>query len=372
MDEKTSRALLSGCPSVGPMRFRRLEEVFGSGLAAWEAGPSRWGEVEGMGNTGALAKEAKTATARWPAEAAALAKAGVKLVVPDDPEYPEPLKSLDDRPFILYMLGEWRPLDALAVALVGSRKFSVYGRMATERLARELAWAGVTVVSGLARGIDSIAHETVVNANGRTFGVLGSGFGRFYPPENRDLARRMEAHGGVVTEHAWSADPMPANFPRRNRLISGMSLGVVVVEADVKSGALITARLAADQGRDVFAVPGSIFAPTSRGPHLLLKQGARPVEDAQDVLDALEVFRDLLPKAARPARAIPVPAGVQGPEAALLEKISLEPAGTDALSRETGLDAGSLAAVLLRLELKGLIKALPGKLYVRAEPALKG
>lgn len=378
-DEHQARALLSGCPSLGPQRFRRLQEAFGSAVGILASDPSSWGALEGIGSVvgGALAKELVVARKHWDVESKAREKAGVKLVGPDDDRYPEGLKSLDDAPFILYMKGEWKPVDAFAVALVGARAATVYGRAATERLARELGEAGVTVVSGLARGVDSVAHSTAVKHGARTIGVIGSGFGHFYPVENRDLADEMAENGAVITEHPWSMEPLPLNFPRRNRLISGMSQAVVVVEAGLKSGALITARLAADQGRDVFAVPGPIFSAMSRGPHLLLKQGARPAEDAQDILDALNIFRGLMTEGVlrRPAgdrKPVGPPANLPPAETALLGKISLDPAGVDVLSAASGLAPGALAALLLNLELKGLIRALPGKVYVRTEAALKG
>jgi DNA processing protein len=365
-----ARLLFSHCPSIGPARFRRLEGAFGSAWEAWEAGPRAWRAVEGLENApaGVFERESGLAPDLWERSAPVMERAGVRALAPSDEGYPAVLKSLDDAPFILYIQGEWRPLDALAVAVVGSRKPTAYGRAAADRLSRELAQAGVTVVSGLARGIDSAAHEAAVKNKGRTIGVLGGGMGRFYPPENRGLAARMAAQGAVVSEHPWAAEPARFNFPRRNRIIAGLSLGVVVVEADVKSGALITARLAADQGRDVFAVPGSVFSPMSRGPHRLLKEGARPVEDAQDVLEALEVFRDLVSR--------PAPSPVEAPavskeEGRLLERLSLEPVGTDALSGMTGMTPGFLASTLLDLELKGLVKSLPGKAYVRAGAALE-
>lgn len=378
-DEHLARALLSGCPSLGPQRFRRLHEAFGSAVGILASNPASWGALEGIGSVlgNTLVKELSVARQRWDLESREREKAGVKLVAPDDDLYPEGLKSLDDAPFILYMKGEWKPVDAFAVALVGARVCSVYGRAATERLARELGEAGVTVVSGLARGVDSVAHDTAVKHGKRTVGIIGSGFGSFYPEENRDLADKMAENGAVITEYPWSMGPLALNFPRRNRLISGMSQAVVVVEANLQSGALITARLAADQGRDVFAVPGSIFSPTSRGPHLLLKQGARPAEDVQDILDAMNVFQGLMTEGLirRPAgdrKPVGPPANLPPAETALLQKISLEPAGVDALSAASGLAPGALAALLLNLELKGLIKALPGKVYVRTEAALKG
>ncbi len=369
--DRRARILLSYCPAVGPVRFRRLEEAFGSAAAALEAGPGEWKGLEGFtrDSADALAKDLPRAEALWEKEFPSLEKAGVRPVTPSDADFPGVLNSLDDRPFILYIHGEWRPVDALAVAVVGSRRPTAYGRAAAERFARELASAGVTVVSGLARGIDGVAHEAVLKGRGRTVGVLGGGMGRFYPSEHRSLAARMAAQGAVVTEHPWSTEPVPLNFPRRNRIIAGLSLGVVVVEADVRSGALITARLAAEQGRDVFAVPGSIFSAMSRGPHRLLKEGARPVEDAEDVLDALEVFRDLVRHRVQEAPAALPP--ISGAEGRLLKNLSLDPVGADVLARATEMAPGALASALLNLELKGLIKSLPGRTYVRAGAALE-
>jgi DNA processing protein len=369
--DRLARILLSHCPTIGPARFRRLGERFGSAAEALEAGPGAWKSVEGFTPSLADALEGELSRARtlWGKEVPLMEKAGVRALVPSDEGFPGVLNSLDDAPFILYIQGDWRPVDALAVAVVGSRRPTAYGRAAAERLARELAEAGVTVVSGLARGIDAAAHDAVLKRKGRTVGVLGGGMGRFYPPEHRGLAARMAEQGAVVSEYPWFAEPVALNFPRRNRIIAGLSLGVVVVEADVRSGALITARLAAEQGRDVFAVPGSVFSPMSRGPHRLLKEGARPVEDAEDVLDALEVFRDLVRRRA-PAAPAPSPA-VSGVEEKLLESLSLEPVGADALARSTEMAPGALASALLNLELKGLIKSLPGRAYVRAGAALE-
>jgi DNA processing protein len=371
-EEREARILFSLCPLIGPARFRRLQAAFGSAVGAWKAGPSGWGSVEGftLDLAQGLAREAESARGRWEKDRPVLEKAGVRAVMPADDEWPSGLKSLEDAPYILYMRGRRRPADEFSVAVVGTRRPSPYGRSMAERLARELTEAGICVVSGLARGIDTAAHQSALKAGGRPIGVLGSGFGRFYPQENAPLADRMTAQGAVVTEFPWDTEPRPENFPRRNRIITGMSLGVVVVEADVKSGALITAALAARQGRDVFAVPGSVFSPGSRGPHLLLKQGAKPVEDAEDVLEAITFFRPLMrlpvkkPPAARP--------DLSENEKKVMSLLSWEPSGRDSLASGSALVPGVLSAVLLGLEMKGLTRALPGGAYVLTDLGTKG
>jgi DNA processing protein len=370
LNERDARILLNACPAMGPVRFRRLEEAFGSATAAMGV-VDRWGDVEGIGTVTAetLSRELSRATKKRDEIMDVLSRSSVRAVIPGDEDYPSGLMSLPDRPFLIFVQGAFRPVDDLSVALVGSRRPTAYGRAVTERLARELAEAGVTVISGLARGIDGVAHETALKKKGRTIGVLGSGFGNFYPSEHRALATRMAENGAVVTEFPWDAEPLPGNFPRRNRLVAGMSLAVVVIEADIKSGALITAKLAAEQGREVFAVPGSIFSPMSRGPHMLLKDGAKPVEGAEDIIEALEVFRSMIRRPVAPKAESVV---LSDHESTLLERLSLDPVGTDGLATATGLSTGALASALLNLELKGMIKSLPGGVYVRTEAALKG
>jgi DNA processing protein len=384
-NERFARVVFSLVPQVTPLRFQKFMARFGSASAALEAPAEAWGEVEGLAPAQAerLRRAADEAAPRAEAELEGLARLGGRALVPGDEEFPASLSSLPDAPSVLYVRGGLKPVDSLAVALVGTRHPTAYGRAATERLARDLCRAGVTVVSGLARGIDTAAHAAALAGGGRTAGVMGSGFRRPYPPENRRLMDRMAETGAVLSEFPLDAEPDKFNFPRRNRIISGLSLAIVVVEADEVSGALITARLAAEQGRDVFAVPGPVFSKMSRGPHRLLKQGARLVEDVEDVLDEIEVFRALSRPSARrgapsdkPGRrsggaAAGAPPALSGEEGRLFAQLSLEPCGVDDLSSRTGLPASAVSAGLLGLELKGLVRNLPGGNYVRSERGLE-
>lgn len=367
-DERSACVMLNLVPSVGPIRFRRLMERFGSAAAVLEGSVSDLAEVEGFGISLAekLARSFESAPAQLETEMSLCEKHGISFITATDEDYPESLRHIADPPIVLYVKGQIRHTDALAVAVVGTRRPTAYGSAAAERLSRELAEAGVTVISGLARGVDTLAHTAALKASGRTIGVLGSGLGRFYPPENKGLAEKMALQGAVLTEFPVSTEPDRGNFPRRNRLISALSLAVLVVEADETSGALITARLAAEQGKDVFAVPGSIFSKMSAGPHRLLKQGAKLVEQAGDVLEEIESLKALI-KMKKQMAPEKNRIELNGQENDLLEHVSLEPMTIDDLSGRTGLPSPVLSALLLNLELKGFVKSLPGKNYVRTE-----
>jgi DNA processing protein len=419
-NEKDARHLINLAESIGPVRFARLVDRFGSAVDALRAGPDPWNEVDGFAGAGGdYFKAVVDAVPRWEDEKKKMTSLGVRILCALDEEYPEPFRTLRDAPAVLYVRGVLKYADSIGVALVGSRRSTAYGVAAAERLGRELAQVGVTVVSGLARGIDGAAHAAALKAGGRTVGILGSGFERFYPPEHRRLADQMAENGAVITEFPLTAGPDAGHFPRRNRLIAALSVGTVVVEAYERSGALITAGLAAELGRDVFAVPGSIFSPVSRGPHRLIKNGAKPVESAMDILDEIRVFHSLMTTitnkpipADNPGESIPpglangispqssldfkgttqtlIPreagqkaraVGDQGRMAlgekgqmarrsALLEEVSLTPRGIDGLALATGLSASETARELLALELAGLVRAMPGKQYVRTEMSL--
>lgn len=343
---------------------------FGDARAALAASPDEWAGVEGFEpGSGIRRSELEALRPLLEKDRAAADRCGARILTGADTDYPTSFRELPDPPPVLYVRGDLRARDAYAVAVVGSRLVSPYGREAAERLSRELAEAGVTVVSGLARGVDTAAHAAALAAGGRTIGVLGSGFARFYPRENRALGDRVAAHGAVITEFPPDAPPEPSHFPRRNRLIAALSLGVVVVEAREKSGALITARLAAEQGKDVFAVPGSIFAPGSRGPHALIKDGARPVESASDVIDNVRALAELA-RARPPARPAPDPAGLSPVERRALAALDGEVRGIDAVARRAELTPAETAAALLTLEIAGWARALPGRNYVRTERAI--
>ncbi|OGX37315.1 MAG: DNA protecting protein DprA [Omnitrophica WOR_2 bacterium RIFCSPHIGHO2_02_FULL_68_15] len=306
----------------------------------------------------------------------------VAVTVPDilrftlaDPGYPAPLRLLAAPPPVLYAWGRWIPEDAAAVAIVGSRACSIQGQMAAEKLAHDLAAHGLTIVSGLARGIDAAAHRGALRAGGRTIAVLGSGLHRLFPPEHAALAREISGQGAVFSEFPLEMEPLRWNFPRRNRLISGLSVGVIVVEAAGRSGALITATHAAEQGKEVFAMPGPAGAPMSRGAHALLRDGARLVESAEDVLHDLqqELTRCLQGLRGQGPAAPPVPgcstrARLTPEERPVYAGLSSQPQGVDALTARTGLAAAQLLPLLLGLELKGLARQVPGRQFVRVAP----
>lgn len=366
-EERFARLLFNMLPQISPIRFQKILDRFGSAAAALEAPAEAWADVEGLAPVQAerLHRAARDARPRAQAELEVLRRLGGRALIPGDEEFPVALKAVSDAPLVLYVRGDYRPVDSLAVALVGTRQPTPYGRAAAERLASELCRAGVTVVSGLARGIDTVVHDAALRGRGRTIGVLGSGLNHLYPPENKGLMGRMAASGAVFTEFPLNTPPDRSHFPRRNRLISGLSLAVVVVEADEASGALITARLAGEQGRDVFAVPGSVFSKMSRGPHRLLKQGAKLVEGVEDILEEIEVFRSLT-RAPRPRIAAPA---LGDAETRLWAHLTLDPISVDDLSGRTGLPASAVSSALLGLELKGLVKNLPGGNFVRSRQA---
>jgi len=279
------------------------------------------------------------------------AAAGLTLVTREDAAYPLPLRDVKGAPPVLYIRGEWRPdLDTPALAIVGTRKPTPYGKMVARRLGTQLAEAGVTVVSGMARGVDGEAHRGALAAGGRTVAVLGCGLNRCYPPEHRTLLETIVESGAALSEFPIGCPPLAANFPRRNRIISGLVGGVVVVEAAERSGSLITARLALEQGREVFAVPGPITSPYSRGTHALLRQGARLLAGVEDIFEELHLE---IPER-EPA------VEISEEERQVLALLSLEPTSVDRLIRETGFEADRLGALLALLEIKDLARDVGG------------
>ena len=286
---------------------------------------------------------------------------GLRVIPYDGPDYPRSLDCLYDPPIVLYAKGDWRKSDALGVAVVGARRCTTYGRRAAERLAGELAALGFCIISGMARGIDAAAHRAALNAGGRTVAVLGSGFSDIYPPEHRELVEKIAACGAVFSEFPLATPPERGNFPRRNRIISGLARGVLVVEAGASSGALITARWAMEQDREVFAVPGSIFSPASRGCHRLIRDGAKLTTQAHDIVDELGPMPEEL---LRPEGA-EAPPSLTEPERAVLQLLGPEPCGLDDLMVESGLAPTKVLSSLLLLEAKGLVHQMPGKLFYR-------
>jgi len=285
-----------------------------------------------------------------------------------DPAYPTRLKMIADPPPLLYIAGALTEQDELAVAIVGSRRATAAGRAMTEELSHDLAAAGVTVVSGLARGVDAAAHRGALAAQGRTVAVLGCGIDQTYPPEHERLRRQIEERGALLSEVPVGAPPHSHHFPRRNRIISGLSLGVVITEAAINSGSLITARLAAEQGREVFAVPGFVKEDTSRGTNALLKDGAALIERAQDVIDAvMPQLEPALRLRLQPSREKNNRGDQLGKEELLVyDALSFHPLTVDDVIVATGLSVSAVMASLLSLELRQRVKLLPGQRYLRA------
>jgi DNA processing protein len=293
---------------------------------------------------------------------ALLERLGASLLTLRDFAYPANLREIHDPPIALYVRGELRPEDRYAVAMVGTRRASSYGAVVAEALARDLAARGLTIVSGMARGSDSAAHRGALAARGRTIAALPCGLDICYPPENRDLMEQIVASGAAVSELPFGTPPRRTLFPARNRIISGMTLGTIVTEAPERSGALITARLAAEQGREVFAVPGSINSTLSRGTHGLIKDGAKLVQTVEDVLEEIQAPQ-------RPAGAVAgepaAPPALSDEEKRLLALLTLEQRHVDDLIQETGFAASQVNSNLLMLELKGLVRRLPGNVFLR-------
>jgi DNA processing protein len=277
------------------------------------------------------------------------------IVTLADSDYPQALLNIPDPPLLLYVKGRLDLLNRPALAVVGSRSATPQGINNAEAFAKSLSDAGLCIISGMAHGIDAAAHRGALRGQGGSVAIVGTGLDIVYPAANRDLAHMLAQQGTLVSEFPLATPPLAANFPRRNRLISGMSLGCLVVEASLQSGSLITARLALEQGRDVFAIPGSIHAPQSKGCHALLKQGAKLVETAQDILEELGGML------ASPAQ----PSDSGGADSALLEHLGFDPVDVDTLSLRCGLTIAELSAMLLTLELSGRICVLPGGLYQR-------
>ncbi len=359
--------LLNLVPDVGSIRLRRLLDTFGDLDRCWKATTSELQRVEGIGpRLAERIASGRREEGKLRQELERAKRSGVTMLTLEDPGYPGPLRTIPDPPLALYMKGSLTLEDETAVAVVGARRASVYGLECAERLGYELGLRGVTVVSGLARGIDGAAHRGALKASARTLAVLGSGLARLYPPEHVDLARQVAERGALISEYPMEMEPLPHQFPRRNRLISGLSLGTVVVEAGGRSGALITADCALEQGREVFAVPGPMTAVTSQGTHRLLKQGACLVTSVEDILEELHLTPRVAPQVEsrqQPTEAV----GLREAEGRVLACVSEQtPRHLDTIATQSGLAGPEVCAALLQLELKRLIRQLPGKQFVRA------
>ncbi len=345
-------------PGVGPARLARLIERCGSVEGAWHADAFDLAAA-GLDARSSAALAAAQQRLDLDHELERVIRHEVQLLTLEDPAYPALLREAPGAPPLIYVRGELLAADRWAVAVVGTRTPTIYGREATLRLVRELAEAGVSVVSGLALGVDSVAHTAALDAGGRTLAVLGSGVDQPYPERNRRLADQIIQQGALISDYPLGAKPVAANFPPRNRIISGLSLGTLVVEAGVRSGALITVNFALEQGREVLAVPGPIFSPQSAGPHQLIRDGATIVTSAADLLDALQMTTAQVQHEARTELPVdPI-------EARLLDLLSYTSQHTDDLGRAAQLSAAEVAATLALLELKGFVRQAGPMQYVR-------
>lgn len=350
---------LSSIPGVGRVTFRKLAQHFGSPERALSASSLDLKTLSGLSDK--VINEITSFSWREYAEQelARARDAGIAIVLADDAAYPTALKNTPDPPLFLYVKGDLQQGDCIAI--VGTRKPTHYGLTVTSRISTELASAGLTIVSGLARGIDTAAHQGALAAGGRTIAVLGCGIDVAYPPENKGLIEDISRSGAVVTENPFGTQPESGYFPGRNRIISGLSRGTVIVEATEDSGSLITAKYAKEQGRKLFAVPGNIGSANSRGSNSLIKQGATLVESAQDILQDLKI-KTVGVQSAGTVRDLPA---LTRDEEPVFRQITSEPKHIDILMKESNTTPAKISGALITLELKGLVRQLPGKYYIK-------
>ena len=400
-NETISLIHLNLIQGVGLKTVQVLRDVFGSTERALQAAPDELRKIDRLSPAVCDLLIHKPVLYPIERELELIHKYGCQVVTLYDAAYPPHLKEIDTPPVVLYVKGELTPEDALSISLVGSRNAKDYGRKVSYRLSYQLAQRGVTVISGLARGIDTSAHRGALEAGGRTIAVMGNGLSVVYPATNSNLAEKIEASGALVSEFPMAVRPKPRNFPRRNRIISGLTLGTVVVEASNRSGALITARLAAEQNREVFAVPGEIFSELSAGTHKLINDGAKLINTVDDLLNELppyvlnqiqsqaspspvpdtEAFptqassvekkdAELVPPQpslnAQQSVSTPPPPDLTPDEKTIFEAIEVPSSHIDTIVRTTQLPIGQVSSVLLMLELKGIIQQLPGKQFAKA------
>ncbi|MEA3272216.1 MAG: DNA-processing protein DprA [Patescibacteria group bacterium] len=354
------RVSLTRFPKIGPFRFQKLIKFFNSAENIWKApfNDLKRSNLEEKIITDFITRRHEI---NPDAEMEKLDKNNIKVLLFEDVDYPKLLKEIYAPPYLLYYKGDTKCLNEFVVAIVGTRKATSYGKQITPMIAGELARNGVVIASGLAFGIDTLAHEAVVNANGKTIGVLGSGLDKesFYPKQNLRLVENIIAKSGIIiSEHPIGVAPLPHHFPHRNRIISGLSLGVLIVEAAANSGSLITAKSALEQNREIFTVPGSIFSPVSAGPNNLIKMGAKPVTSAFDILESLNL------KKAEDFVANQKIMPDTKEEKIILEYLNKEPIHIDELKRATKLDVSKLSSTLTMMEMKGKVKNIGGLNYV--------
>ena len=349
---------------IGPMKFRALLDHFGDLETAWHADAHELKEA-GLDQRALESLLTARANISLDREMEKVEHQGVRVLTWDDPAYPPRLLNIYNPPPVLYVKGEILNEDQWAVAVVGTRGATVYGKEAARQIAGDLARNRITIVSGLAVGIDADAHAAAVEAGGRTIAVLACGIDVDYPSHNLELRERIVGSGAVVTELAPGTPPTRDRFPQRNRILSGLALGTVVIEAPVKSGALITARLAAEEGREVFAVPGNITSPVSRGCHALLREGAALVETAEDVVEGLGIMLEAVPEREPEQERRRKLEDLPGDQQQVLDALSHQPRNIDDVTGECDLPASQVSAALMLLEVKGLVRRFPGNQFVR-------
>jgi DNA processing protein len=358
--EKEALIALNLLPNLGPVRLRRLLGVFGSGTRILAARRPELQTVEG------LTQPLIDALVQWESlvdlssELRQIREFGAQVLVETDEVYPKYLREIHDPPIVLYTWGEVQARDHQAIGVVGSRRTSHYGLECAKRLSYQIAYSGLTVVSGLARGIDTAAHQGALAAKGRTVAVLGAGLQHLYPAENRALAEKIAENGAVVSEFPMATSPDRQTFPMRNRIISGWGFGLLVVEAGMNSGALISASQAAEQGRTLYAVPGQIDRPTSHGTNRLIQQGAKLVMSVEDILEDLQT---LLPRT--PELTPSIPPDLEGDLLVVYNAIGDTETSIDQIIQKSTLSAAQVTVALLQLEMRRLVKQLPGKYFVK-------
>jgi len=355
---------LNMLPTMGPVRLRKLLEVFETPERVLAARRDSLRAVEGIG------RDVVDQITNWEtlvdlaSELERIREFGVNVITAESPFYPKQLREIHAPPIVLYVWGELSERDQHAIAVIGSRRTTHYGLESAKKLSYQLAYAGLTIISGLARGIDTAAHQGALAAKGRTVAVIGSGLSKLYPPENAALAEKIRSgHGAIVSEFSMAIEPDRQTFPMRNRIISGWSQGLLVVEAGANSGALISVAQALEQGRNVYAVPGHINTPTAIGSNRLIQQGAKLVMDASDILDDLQI---LLPESKpSPEAAVRSLPALTEDERRVYNAIRETETSIDDIATKAELSSGTVSSTLLRLELKKLVKQLPGKYFVK-------
>lgn len=351
-------------PKVGPVTIKKLWEHFGSVQTIWETDEKSLSKIEGLSKPAIKSFLESRPQINLDDELGAVEKNNINILTLEDDEYPDLLKNIYDPPPVLYVRGKDLAPKDKAIAIVGTRRASHYGKETARKLAFELSSLGFNIVSGMALGIDTLAHRGALEAKGKTVAVFGCGLDVIYPSSNRSLAKEIESTGSLVSEFPLGTGTEKGNFPRRNRIISGLSLGVIVVEGHYDSGAMITAKQALDQGREVFAVPGNVELDQSKGPHWLIKQGAKLVESVEDVLEELHM---VMPKKVE-SRELKVEnrdySNLSSEEQKIVSVLSLEPKYIDNISIESGLSIPQVSSLLMMLEVKKIVRQLPGKMFV--------